>query len=70
MAAIGRTGLARFQIGRRTTGQSACRTHVDLASTAPSAGANPDGGTVFYLHRRLRVLVLDANNAAATHRVD
>src|SRR6478672_12173148 len=70
MAWRGRARLARFKTGRRTPRESTCRTYVDLASASTSAGVDPDNRIVFYLHRRLRVLVLDADDAATAHRMD
>src|SRR5262245_15104770 len=65
-----RARLARFQTGRRTPRESTCGIHVDLASASTSAGVDPDNWIVFHLHRWLRVLVLDADDAATAHRMD
>src|SRR5260370_42271923 len=54
----------------RAPRQSGHREDVDLAGVATSGGVNFDSRTIFYLHRRLCVLVFGFNNAATADRLD
>src|SRR4029077_17802542 len=54
----------------RAARQRGHREGVDLAGVATSGGANFDGRTIFYVHRRLRVLVLVSDHAATVDRLD
>ena len=50
--------------------QSTHRAVDDLASAPASAGSDAHGRAVLYLHRRLRILVVDADHASAPHRLE
>ncbi len=66
----GRTRLAGGPPGRRATRQSTRRACDDLAGASAAAGAAAHGRALLLLHRRLRLLVLDADDAPAAHRLD
>src|ERR1051326_565968 len=54
---------------KRTGGEIARRTHVDLGGVAASRSVNPDRCFIFHLHWWLRVLVLVSDYIATLHRL-